>query len=221
VTVERTDGCARITLDRPEKRNALSVQLRDEVSDALEELAGDADLKVAVVTGAGDYFSAGFDLGEFGLAAEDAAFGRELWASSDRFHHAVLRFPLPTIARVNGPALAGGFDLALLCDVRVASTTARFAHPEFTFGDVVYSPLHDLVGGAVARELALTGRELDAQEALALRVVNAVVDPEALDAEVQRVVERTRRAPREFLVRTKAKALARAGIDAGTATLDL
>jgi enoyl-CoA hydratase len=219
--VTRSYGCARITLDRPEKRNALSVQLRDEVSRALDDLAGDEDLKVVVVTGAGDYFSAGFDLREFGRAAEDPDFGRELWASSDRFHHAVLRFPLPTVAAVNGPALAGGFDLALLCDVRIASSTARFAHPEFTFGDIVYSPLHDLVGGAIAREIALTGRELDAPEALALHVVSSVVPPEALDAEVARVVERVQRAPREFLVRSKAKALARAGIPPSTATLDL
>ena len=59
---------------------------------------------------------------------------------------------------MNGPALAGGFDLAVMCDLRVAADTARFAHPEITFGDVVYGPLHDLVGGAVARELCFTGR---------------------------------------------------------------
>ena len=76
----------------------------------------------------------------------------------------MLRFPLPTVAAVNGPALAGGFDLAVLCDLRVAATTARFAHPERTFGDVVYGPLHDLVGGAVARELCFTGRVVDATD---------------------------------------------------------
>jgi enoyl-CoA hydratase/carnithine racemase len=221
VTVARVDGCARVTLDRPEKRNALSVRLRDELSALLDGLAADDDLKVVVLTGAGDYFSAGFDLREFDRAAEDREFGRQLWASSDRFHHTVMRFPLPTVAAVNGPALAGGFDLALLCDVRIASSTARFAHPEFTFGDIVYSPLHDLVGGAIAREIALTGRELDAQEALALHVVNAVVAPDALDAEVARVVERVQAAPRDFLVRSKAKALARAGIPSATPTLDL
>src|SRR5262245_37479005 len=141
---------AALTLDRPEKRNALSVALRDEVSDALDTLAADVELKAVIVTGAGEVFSAGFDLREFDTAAEDPAFSAALWASSDRFHHTVLEFPVPTIAAVNGAALAGGFDLAVLCDVRIASTTARFAHPEFTFADVVYGPLHDLVGGAVA-----------------------------------------------------------------------
>jgi len=215
--VERGDSVATITMNRPEKRNALSIQLRDDVSDALDALARDDELKVVVITGAGDFFSAGFDLKEFA----DPGLAERLWASSDRFHHAVLRFPLPTIAAVNGPALAGGFDLAVLCDVRIASTTARFAHPEFSFGDVVYSPLHDLVGGATARELALTARELDASEALDLHLVNAVVPPEQLGNEVDAVVERIRRAPREFLVRSKAKAIARADIPSTTRTLDL
>jgi enoyl-CoA hydratase len=221
VLVDRSDGVATITLNRPEKRNALSIALRDTMSAALDELALDQTLKALVITGAGDYFSAGFDLNEFALAANDPAVGTKLWASSDRFHHAVLRFPLPTVAAVNGPALAGGFDLAVLCDVRIASTTARFAHPEFTFGDVVFSPLHDLVGGAIARDLALTGRELDATEALALHVVTALAPPEQLAAEVGEVTERICRAPREFLLRSKAKAIARAGIPPATATLDL
>ena len=140
---------------------------------------------------------AGFDLSEFTRAADDADFGRELWASSDRYHDTVLRFPLPTIASINGPALAGGFDLAMLCDLRIASTTARFAHPERTFGDVVYGPLHDLVGGAVARELTIGGREIDAQEALAMHLVGEVVEPDALarrDRGVRRA--RVRRTPR-------------------------
>ncbi|MCK6556141.1 enoyl-CoA hydratase/isomerase family protein [Candidatus Binatia bacterium] len=213
-------SAARVTLQRPAKRNALSVALRDEVSDALDAMAGDESCKCVVITGAGEVFSAGFDLSEFRRAAGDADFSRALWASSDRFHHTLLSFPLPLLAAVNGPALAGGFDLAVCCDVRIAVTTARFAHPEFTFGDVVYSPLHDLVGGAVARELCLTGRELTAQEALTLGLVSEVVAPEALDDAVARVVQRIDTAPRDRLMRTKAKAIARAAI-AVRETLDL
>jgi enoyl-CoA hydratase len=204
------DGVATITLDLPDKKNALSIALRDAVSDALDAWHDDESIRCVVVTGAGDVVSAGFDLGEFTSADPD-----ELWASSDRFHHTVLRFPVPTIAMVNGPALAGGFDLALLCDLRVASPGARFAHPEQRFGDVVYSLLHDLVGGAVARDLCFTGRSIDAGEALRLGIVSRIA-PSCAD-----VAAEVAAAPRDVLVRTKAKALARAGIDPGTRTLDL
>ena len=219
--VERADEFATLTLNRPDKRNALSVELRDAISDALDELATDVATKAVVITGNGPVFSAGFDLSEFTKAAGDDAFGRELWASSDRYHETVLHFPLPTIAAVNGAALAGGFDLAILCDLRIATTSARFAHPERTFGDVVYGPLHDLVGGAVARGLTIGGREVDAQQALELHLVGEVVPPEVLMDAMRATVERIVAAPREVLMRTKAKALRRAGYAAGTATLDL
>jgi enoyl-CoA hydratase len=219
--VERCEGYAVLTLNRPEKRNALSVALRDAISDALDDLETDESIKCVVITGNGPVFSAGFDLSEFTKAAGDDAFMRELWASSDRYHDRVLRYPLPTIAAVNGPALAGGFDLAVLCDLRVASTTARFAHPERTFGDVVYGPLHDLVGGAIARELAIGGRELRAQDALELHLVGAVVGPEELEAATIALVERVCAAPREILIRTKAKALRHAGYSGPSPTLEL
>ena len=221
LVVERAGACATLTLNRPEKRNALSVQLRDEISDTLDALADDRTIKVVVVTGAGPVFSAGFDLSEFERAAGDDAFGRELWASSDRYHETVAHFPLPTLAAVNGPALAGGFDLAVLCDLRIAATTARFAHPERTFGDVVYGPLHDLVGGAVARELTIGGRDMDATEALAVYLVGEVVAAGELMTRAGAVAERIAEAPRELLIRAKAKALRRAGYATGTPTLDL
>jgi enoyl-CoA hydratase/carnithine racemase len=219
--VERDAAHAVLTLNRPEKRNALSGALRDAISDALDGLAHDESVKCVVITGAGTVFSAGFDLSEFQRAATDEAFGRELWQSSDRYHETVLRFPLPTIAAVNGPALAGGFDLAILCDLRVAATTARFAHPERTFGDIVYAPLHDLVGGAIARSLTIGGREIDAAEALSLSLVERVVAPDELDKATEELVTRVTAAPRDVLIRTKAKALRRAGFAPGTPTLEL
>jgi enoyl-CoA hydratase len=212
-------GVATVTLSRPEKKNALSIALRDEVSDAFDALASDPGVKLIVVTGAGDFFSAGFDLKEF-RDLGDPAHAERLWASSDRFHHAVLSCPLPTIAAVNGPALAGGFDLAILCDLRIAASTASFAHPEIAFGDVVYGPLHELVGGAVARELALTGRTVDAAEARALRLVSSVVPAAELAGEVQRRAAQILRAPRELLLRTKQKIIRRAGAHPAR-TLDL
>ena len=214
------DGIATLTLDRPERKNALSIELRDRLADVLDALAADEAVRVVVLTGEGDVFSAGFDLKEFQQAADDAAFGERLWASSDRYHRTVLEFPLPIVAAVNGPAIAGGFDLAVMCDIRVAAPTARFSHPEVTFGDVVYAPLHDLVGAAVARDLCFTGRAVDASEALSLRLVSRVVPAEQLAEVAGEVATQIARVPRALLLRTKAKALRRAGIAAG-GTLDL
>lgn len=219
--VERRDECVFLVMNRPDKRNALSIELRDAISDALDGFAADEAIKCVVVTGTGSVFSAGFDLSEFTRAADDDTFAHELWTSSDRFHDTVLRFPLPTIASINGPALAGGFDLAILCDLRVAATTARFAHPERTFGDVVYGPLHDVVGGAIARDLTIGGRELSAAEAFAIHLVSEVAEPDALMDATTAVVERVCQAPRDVLMRTKAKALRRAGFHAESPTLDL
>lgn len=213
-------GIVTLTLNRPDRKNALSTALRDEVSDALDVLAADAEMKVLVVTGAGDAFSAGFDLKEFQRAGAEPDFGKALWVSSDRFHRAVLSFPLPAVAAVNGAAIAGGFDLAVMCDIRVAAETAYFMHPEITFGDVVYGPLEALVGGAVARDLCFTGRRVEAIEALQLRLVTAVVPRERLLDEAMRIAGEVARAPRDVLLRTKAKALRRAGV-VGDKTLDL
>jgi enoyl-CoA hydratase/carnithine racemase len=210
---------ARLTLDRPERRNALSVALRDEITEHLAGLAGDPELMALVITGAGDVFCAGFDLGEFERAATNPAFDEQLWASSDRYHDAVAQCPFVTIAALNGPAIAGGFDLAVLCDLRIASTTARFTHPEYTFGDVVYGPLHDLVGGARARELCMTGREVSADEALEWGLVSAVVPPAELPAAALELAGRVASADRPALLRTKAKAIARAR-ETGGDTLD-
>jgi enoyl-CoA hydratase/carnithine racemase len=210
------DGVATLRLQRPEKKNALSIALRDEMSDALDMLATDEACRVVVVTGAGDVFSAGFDLDEF----TKPELAEELWASSDRWHRTVLRFPLPTIAAVNGGAFGGGFDLAVMCDLRIAASTARFGHPEHSFSEVVYAPLHDLVGGAVARDLALTGRHLDADEALRLGVVSRVVAFDELEAATASVAAEIAAAPREILARMKAKIARRAGISVER-TLDL
>jgi enoyl-CoA hydratase len=214
------DGVATVTLDRADKKNALSVELRDLISDALDALAVDEAVKVVVLTGEGNVFSAGFDLKEFERGMEDPAFGEQLWASSDRYHRTVFEFPLPIVAAVNGPAIAGGFDLAVMCDIRIAADSATFSHPEVTFGDVVYSPLHDLVGGAIARDLCFTGRKVDAGEALALRLVSRVVPPAELPAAAAETAAQIARVPRPLLLRTKAKVLRRAAI-AVEGTLDL
>ena len=151
----------------------------------------------------------------------DPAHTERLWRSSDLFHHAVHRFPVPVIAAVDGIAYGGGFDLAVLCDLRIATHRATFAHPETAFGPVVYGPLHDLVGGAIARELVLTGREIDAREALRLHIVSELADPLELAERTRNLARQISRSPREVLQRNKAKFIARAAISPQTPTLDL
>jgi enoyl-CoA hydratase/carnithine racemase len=218
LVTDQVDGIVVLTLNRPERRNALSIGLRDAMSDALDHLAADESVKAVIVTGSGNVFSAGFDLKEF-ERLDEPGYADALWASSDRWHRTIIEFPLPLIAAVNGPALAGGFDLAVMCDLRVAAREARFAHPEQAFSDVVYGPLHDLVGGAVARDLCLTGRPIDAEEALQLRLVTSVVPAAVVLEEAQRLAAMICRAPRQILMRTKGKAVRRAAV-AGP-TLDL
>lgn len=218
--VERNEAIALVALNRPERKNALSIEMRDVITETLAELCDDPDVKVIVITGRGDTFSSGFDLKEFGTALQDDEFAERLWDSSDRFHRAVLECPAPTIAAVNGPAIGGGFDLAVMCDLRVASTTAWFEHPELTFGDVVYAPLHDIVGGAFARELVLTGRRVDAAEALDRGLVAAMVEPESVLSRARELARSIAAAPRHYSRRTKAKIIRRAGIQPRS-TLDL
>jgi enoyl-CoA hydratase len=220
LAVERREGWVLLALDRPDKRNALSIELRDALSDALDGAAADETVHGVAVTGRGPVFSAGWDLGEFTSAAEDAELMERIWQSGDRFHRTLLSYPLPLVAALQGPALAGGFDLAVCCDVRIASTELRFAHPERTWTEVLYSPVEALVGSAVARDLLFTGRELDAAAALRLGLVSEVVPPERLPALLDETMARVAEVPREILVKTKAKVIRRAGIVVDE-TLDL
>ena len=216
---DRADAVVTLTLNRPESKNALSIALRDEMSDRLAEIAGDERVKVAIVTGAGDLFSAGFDLKEFQRVGE-REFADRIWASSDRFHRTLIEFPLPTIAAVNGPAMAGGCDLAMMCDLRIAAESASFSHPEVAFGTVAYGLLHDLLGGAVARELTLTGRVVESEEARALGLVTRVVPSEELASAARELADRIAARPRSVLLSDKQKIIRRSS-NTLRGTLDL
>lgn len=206
--VERLDDHVVLFLNRPDKRNALSVALRDAISDQLDALTNDTEVKCVVITGNGPVFSAGFDLKEFDRAGEDPAFETRLWESSTRWHDTIRRFPLPIVAALNGPALAGGFDLATMCDLRIAARSAYLARPEVEWALPLYSIVHDLVGGAMARELSFTNRRLDADEALRFGLVNRVVDDGELEAATLELARQIARAPWDSLRQTKAKVIA-------------
>ncbi len=216
---EVDDGVVTVVLDRPGKKNALSIALRDELSDELDRLALNERVRVVVLAAAGDTFCAGFDLAEFSV--QEPGFQERLWSSADRFHRTVLSFPLPVVAAVQGPALAGGFDLAVMCDIRIAATDARFGHPEQRWSDVVFTPLADLVGSAAARDLCLTGRTIDATTALRIGLVSSVVTVDELADEAARTAALVASGPRDALMRTKGKALRRAGYRPEATTLEL
>jgi enoyl-CoA hydratase len=126
------EGVWMLRLNRPRQRNALSIELRDRLSETVEVLSARPDVGALVLSGTGPVFCAGFDLSEFGPAETDPEFRARLWASSDRFHHTVLRCGVPLLCALNGPALAGGFDLATLCDLRIAQPGVWFSRPAAT-----------------------------------------------------------------------------------------
>jgi len=195
------DRVATLTLARPDRRNAISIQMREEISAALSAWKADPAVGAVVITGEGPAFTAGFDLDEF---REPARFDA-LFASSARYHRDVWSFPKPVVAAVNGPAMGGGFDLACLCDLRLASSRASFGHPEIKFGaPPLFTPLRWIVGDGIARDLCLTGRRIDAAEAHRLRLVSEVVEPDGLAARALAVARSILEAPAHALRFTKA-----------------
>jgi methylglutaconyl-CoA hydratase len=176
-------GIATITFNRPEKRNAISFQLLEEFLAALDEIEKSAAL-VVILTGAGKAFSAGLDLDE--LKSLTGKTNAENVEDSKKMAHIFRRlyeFPRPTIAAVNGAAIAGGTGLATMCDFTLAVPETKFGYTEVRIGFVpaiVSSILVWQVGHKIARDLLLTGRLFDAAEAHRYGLVNEVVEPEQL-----------------------------------------
>jgi enoyl-CoA hydratase len=178
LAIERHEDVAVVTLERPEKRNALSIDLRMELADAFLGLSSDDSVGCVILTGAGTAFCAGMDVTQFGGSLENR---RALVESSTGAFRAVGRCPKPVVAAVNGPALAGGFALALLCDIRVAAESATFGYPELPIGiPPSYAAARATIGPAAARELCLTGRVIGAEDALRLGAVSEVCPDEEL-----------------------------------------
>jgi len=182
--VEKQDQIATLTLNRPECMNALSTELRDALETAFEDLANDADIRVAILTGAGRAFCAGLDLKELaqgkGLIEELAQQRKARVNLTTPFK----TFGRPVIGAINGPAVAGGFELALACDILIASTQASFADTHARVGIIpgsqISQKLSRLIGIYRAKEVSLTGNFIDADQALAWGLVNRVVAPEDL-----------------------------------------
>jgi enoyl-CoA hydratase/carnithine racemase len=190
-------GVAVVTLNRPDKKNALSHAMRLDLAHAFEALT---DARVVILTGSGGVFSAGFDLTEFDRIDETG-----LWESSDRMNAAVATHPVPVIAALDGPAVAGGADLAVLTDIRLGTPRTNFSHPEHRRFPVVYGPLAECVGATRARELVLTGRTVEADEALAIGLLTEIVRDRPVLDRARELAYDIARTPRHLLHRMRDK----------------
>lgn len=205
LSIERRDGVALVTLQRPDKRNALSIDLRVELAEAFARLGEDEGAGCIVLTGAGPAFCAGMDVTQFG---GDEEHKRRLVETSTGAFEAVGSCPRPVVAAVNGPALAGGFALALLCDIRIAAESATFGFPELPRGiPPSFASARAALPAPLAADVTLTGRVFGAEEAQRLGAVNEVVaDGEALPRSL-RIAAGIAAAPRTATLETKRRIL--------------
>jgi len=190
--LEKRDRVAIITINRPDKLNALNIKTREEGAALLDELRNDDSVGVVVFTGAGEKaFVAGADIAEFAgrtsMTQRDVMMSRSLFTAIDSF-------PKPVIAMINGFCLGGGCELALACDIRIASENASFGQPEIKLGIIPggggTQRLTRLVGEGKAMELILTGDFIDAKTALSLGLVNHVVPLDQLQTKTMEVASR-------------------------------
>jgi len=187
ILLETSDRVCTLTINRPDKRNALNQATRDEILRALDELEQSSDSRVLIITGAGDKaFIAGADIGEFegrtALTQRESMKGR-------RIFDAIEEFPKPVIAMINGFCLGGGMELALACDLRIASDTAKLGQPEINLGIIPggggTQRLTRLVGEGKSMELILVGDFIDAAEARSIGLINDVVPAAELRSRVR------------------------------------
>jgi 2-(1,2-epoxy-1,2-dihydrophenyl)acetyl-CoA isomerase len=201
IQVKEENGIATITLNRPEKLNAFYGHMRRDFAEALERVGGDDDIRVVVITGAGRAFCAGADI-NYLLELVERRDGEEfarLIGTARRVLTTIRLMNKPVIASVNGPAAGAGCNVALACDVRIASTDATFSqafskiglHPDW--GGTYFLPR--IVPANVACELFFLGDAIDAQKALELRLVNSVVAPEELETETLKLAGRLAASP--------------------------
>jgi len=191
-----------LTLDRPEKSNALHPDLIAGLGDALGDVHSDGAVRVVVVTGAGKRFCAGLDLAHMAtLEPEDRV---DYMSSLFDVFKRLRALPQPVVAAVNGPAIAGGFDLAAFCDLRLCSETARFSQAEILLGltQIAY-PLYKVIGLSRAAELALTGGAIDAAEAHRIGLVGSVHGEDELLPRALELASQMAERPPEALFATK------------------
>lgn len=201
ILLEKSEGVATITLNRPEAMNALSHDLRGEFSDACRDISQDSDIRAVIVTGSGERaFTAGLDLKELGEQGLGAATDQNPARNPCR---ALESLTMPVIGAINGVAITGGFELALACDLRIASTNARFADTHARVGIIpgwgLSQKLSRHIGLSRACELSFTGQFIDAHTACDWGLVNHVYAPDDLLPKARALAEDMASIEPEFL----------------------
>jgi enoyl-CoA hydratase/carnithine racemase len=196
-------GILRLTLNRPQSRNALSSELMTALQAALDGAAADKATRVMVIAAEGPVFSSGHDLKELTRHRADGDAGRKAYAAlftqCSAMMQAIVRHPKPVIAQVQGIATAAGCQLVASCDLAVASTSARFATPGVDIGLFCSTPMVALsrnVGRKAAMEMLLTGEPIDGEQALRIGLINKVVAPEILERETMMLAGKIASKPR-------------------------
>ena len=194
IRIDNSEGIATITIDRPEVKNALDLATVGEMRAALQTVAAHPEAGVLIITGAGDAaFVSGADINDIRARGRDeglAAINSSLFAEIERF-------PRPTIAAVNGYALGGGCELALACDIRIASDTAKFGQPELGLGIIPGAGgtqrLPRIIGMGRAKHLILTGDVIDAKQALDIGLITAIAPPGQLQIRARELAKKVLR----------------------------
>jgi enoyl-CoA hydratase len=199
---QTTPWGTRLTLNRPAKLNAISHELREALTAAIQSAGDDPEVRVVVIEGAGRAFCAGYDLSE---AAPDTAWAwREVLAEDVEATLAIWRCPKPVVAAVHGYCLAGGLELAMACDLVVAAEDAQLGEPEIRFGSAPVTLIMPwLVGQKKTRELLLTGDLVGAVEAERIGLVNRVVPADRLRDEVDALADKLARVEPDVMTPTK------------------
>ncbi|OUM84691.1 MAG: 3-hydroxybutyryl-CoA dehydratase [Bacillus thermozeamaize] len=183
ITLQETAGLAIITLHRPHLRNALTVQMWDELAGVVQRVPDNPKNRVLLIRGTGEQFTAGSDLKEFHRMSLEEA--EEAFRVMDKAISAVERLPFPTVAVINGPAMGAGLQLALACDLRIGSPLTRMGMPVGRLGitlDASFTKrLVDLIGPSRTKDLVYTNRIYDAEECYQLGLLNYLVEEEQLD----------------------------------------
>ena len=210
LAVEKRDKVFVVSLNRPEARNALNLQLCDDLFAFEQEMAASGNAKVVIIRGNGPVFCAGADLKE--RKGKDEIWVRERRRRAFQAYEAIRTAEVPHIAVVNGPLVGSGGEIAMACDFIYASSTASFRFPEALWGTVgATQRLPRVVGAAYAKELLFTGRKLEAEEAHHIGLVQRLFAPETIDAEVLEIAEKIAEGP------TLAMSLAKRAVDIGGA----